>query len=75
MTGLSGGGWQTIILGALDKRLSLLVPNAGYIGLENRVVQRSEVGDLEQNPTDLVLIADYTHLTAMLAASCLVDLQ
>ena len=67
MTGLSGGGWQTIILGALDKRLSLLVPNAGYIGLENRVVQRSEVGDLEQNPTDLVLIADYTHLTAMLA--------
>ena len=67
MTGLSGGGWQTIILGSLDKRLSLLVPNAGYIGLDQRVAHRSDIGDLEQNPTDLVSIADYTHLTAMLA--------
>jgi dienelactone hydrolase len=66
MTGLSGGGWQTIILGALDTRLSLLAPIAGYIGLDQRVAHRSDIGDLEQNPTDLVSIADYTHLTAML---------
>ena len=65
MTGLSGGGWQTIILGSLDNRLSLLVPNAGHIGLDQRVDHRSDIGDLEQNPTDLVSIADYTHLTAM----------
>jgi dienelactone hydrolase len=67
MTGLSGGGWQTIILSALDTRISLAVPNAGYIDLHNRIAHRSDIGDLEQNPTDLVSIADYTHLTAMLA--------
>ncbi|MBI1929976.1 acetylxylan esterase, partial [Candidatus Poribacteria bacterium] len=67
MTGLSGGGWQTILLSALDTRISTIVPNAGYIGLESRVVHRGDIGDLEQNPTDLVSIADYPHLTAMLA--------
>ena len=67
MTGLSGGGWQTIILSALDKRISLSAPNAGYIDLKNRIDYRSDIGDLEQNPTDLVSIADYTYLTGMLA--------
>jgi len=67
MTGLSGGGWQTIILSALDTRISLAVPTAGYIDLHNRVAHRSDIGDLEQNPTDLVSIADYPQLTAMLA--------
>ncbi|MBM3238628.1 acetylxylan esterase [Candidatus Poribacteria bacterium] len=67
MTGLSGGGWQTIILSALDTRISLVVPNAGYICLFCRVDNVSDIGDLEQNPTDLVSIADYPCLTAMLA--------
>ena len=67
MTGLSGGGWQTIILSALDERISLSAPNAGYIDLKNRIDYRSDIGDLEQNPTDLVSIADYTYLTGMLA--------
>lgn len=67
MTGLSGGGWQTIILSSLDSRISTVVPNAGYIGLSYRIDYLEDVGDLEQNPTDLVSIADYPHLTAMLA--------
>jgi len=67
MTGLSGGGWQTIILSSLDTRISLVVPNAGYICILCRVDNESDIGDLEQNPTDLVSIADYTYLTAMLA--------
>jgi hypothetical protein len=67
MTGLSGGGWQTIILSSLDTRISLVVPNAGYICLFCRVDNVSDIGDLEQNPTDLVSIADYPCLTAMLA--------
>ena len=40
---------------------------AGYIDLKNRIDYRSDIGDLEQNPTDLVSIADYTYLTGMLA--------
>ncbi|MBD3181540.1 hypothetical protein GF312_04555 [Candidatus Poribacteria bacterium] len=67
MTGLSGGGWQTIILSSLDTRISATTPNAGYIGLDYRTQFREDVGDLEQNPSDLLTIADYTHLTAMLA--------
>jgi dienelactone hydrolase len=67
VTGLSGGGWQTIILSALDTRVRLAVPNAGYIGLDVRVEHQRDIGDIEQNPTDLVTIADYPTLTAMLA--------
>ncbi len=67
MTGLSGGGWQTIILTSLDTRISAITPNAGYIGLDYRADFREDIGDLEQNPNDLLTIADYTHLTAMLA--------
>ncbi|MCB9781700.1 MAG: hypothetical protein H6751_01895 [Candidatus Omnitrophica bacterium] len=67
MTGLSGGGWQTIVLSSLDTRITACTPNAGYSSLEDRVKNRSDIGDLEQSPIDLLTIADYTHLTAMLA--------
>lgn len=67
VTGLSGGGWQTILLSALDTRVRLAVPVAGYIGLDVRVKHREDIGDIEQNPADLVTIADYPVLTAMLA--------
>ena len=67
VTGLSGGGWQTIIISALDTRVKLAAPNAGYIGIAERIDHRGDIGDLEQNPTDLVSMADYVHLTALLA--------
>jgi len=67
VTGLSGGGWQTIVLSALDTRVRLAAPNAGYIGLEQRAQCQGDIGDLEQNATDLVCQADYTWLTALLA--------
>jgi hypothetical protein len=66
VTGLSGDGWQTIILSALDNRVTFCVPVAGYSSLLQRIVNRSSIGDLEQNPNDLVGIADYSHLTAMM---------
>lgn len=67
MTGLSGGGWQTIILSSLDTRISATAPNAGYIGLDYRADFIQDTGDLEQNPNDLLTICDYPCLTAMLA--------
>ncbi len=67
MTGLSGGGWQTILLSALDHRVSLANPVAGYSSFKTRVAFFSDLGDSEQTPTDLAMLADYTHLTAMRA--------
>lgn len=67
VTGLSGGGWQTIVISSLDTRVSCAIPVAGYIGVLQRLAYNSDIGDLEQVPSDLCLYADYTHLTALLA--------
>jgi dienelactone hydrolase len=67
VAGLSGGGWQTIMLAALDPRVTLCNPVAGYSSFLTRAEDFSDLGDSEQTPVDLASIADYTHLTAMLA--------
>jgi dienelactone hydrolase len=67
VTGLSGGGWQTITLSALDPRVKLCNPVAGYSSLVNRCLDARDLGDAEQVATDLGTVVDYTHLTAMLA--------
>ncbi len=68
VTGLSGGGWQTIFLSSLDTRVKLAVPVAGYSSFVTRTqFPDMDLGDSEQTPTDLAVYADYTHLTAMLA--------
>lgn len=69
VTGLSGGGWQTIFLSALDERVKMAVPVAGYSSTTTKVEARQygDLGDLEQNGTDFLANVDYTHLTAMMA--------
>ncbi len=68
VTGLSGGGWQTITLSALDERVAVAVPVAGYSSLVTGIEHPEYVGnDIEQNATDFRERQDYTHLTAMRA--------
>lgn len=67
VTGLSGGGWQTIFISALDTRVGLSNPVAGYSSFFTRVRYVSDLGDSEQTPSDMATVADYAHLTAMLA--------
>lgn len=68
VTGLSGGGWQTIFIGALDERVALANPVAGYSSFVTRAqFPATDLGDSEQTPSDLATVADYTHLTAMRA--------
>ncbi len=67
VSGLSGGGWQTIVISALDPRVTLSNPVAGYSSYRTRARFPSDLGDSEQTPNDLATVADYTHLTALLA--------
>jgi dienelactone hydrolase len=67
VSGLSGGGWQTIFISALDTRVTLTNPVAGYSSFRTRIEHHKDLGDSEQTPCDLATIADYTHLTAMMA--------
>ncbi len=67
VTGLSGGGWQTIFISSLDTRVTLTNPVAGYSGFHTRLKHYKDLGDSEQTPCDLATVADYTHLTALMA--------
>lgn len=70
MTGLSGGGWQTIVLSALDERVKVTNPVAGFSSLYSRLEANGyeEFGDLEQLPPDFLRGFDYPYLVAMMAS-------
>ena len=67
VTGYSGGGWQTIFISALDPRVTFANPVAGYSSFRTRARHLKDLGDSEQTPCDLATLADYTHLTALMA--------
>ncbi|MDR3632825.1 MAG: hypothetical protein P4L84_03260 [Isosphaeraceae bacterium] len=67
VTGLSGGGWQTIFISAFDTRVTLTDPVAGYSSFTTRIKHFSDLGDSEQTPCDLATVTDYAIMTAMMA--------
>lgn len=69
MTGLSGGGWQTIILSSLDERVKVSAPVAGFSSIIPRVEAKEfgDIGDVEQSATDLFDGRDYPWLAALRA--------
>jgi hypothetical protein len=68
VTGLSGGGWQTIFLSALDTRVTLANPVAGHSSFVTRAQWPAlDLGDSEQTPSGLAAVADYAHLNALVA--------
>ena len=74
VTGLSGGGWQTIMLSALDTRVGLAMPVAGYSSYTTRAQwPQMDLGDSEQTPSDLASVADYTHFAALMSPRRLVE--
>lgn len=67
VTGLSGGGWQTIMLSSLDPRVAVAVPVAGYSAFVSKLEREGDYGDNEQIPQDFLDGQDYSHLTALRA--------
>lgn len=67
VTGLSGGGWQTIFISGLDPRVTLSNPVAGYSSFRTRIRNHTDLGDSEQTPCDLATVTDYAQLTALRA--------
>jgi dienelactone hydrolase len=67
VTGLSGGGWQTTILGALDQRVAVSVEVAGIGALQSNLVRPLDTDEIEENATDLTQDEDYPFFVAIRA--------
>ena len=67
VTGLSGGGWQTTVLSALDERVSVMVEVAGIGSMETNLARPTDTQEVEETATDLLNGFDYPFLLAMRA--------
>ena len=67
VTGLSGGGWQTVLISSLDERVSVMVEVAGFGSLESNLTRPTDSSDVEEDATDLMMGFDYPFLVAMRA--------
>jgi dienelactone hydrolase len=67
VTGLSGGGWQTVMISSLDERVKVMVEVAGIGSLESNLTRPTDSSDVEEDATDLMMGFDYPFLVAMRA--------
>lgn len=66
-TGLSGGGWQTTLIGALDPRIAVSVEVAGIGSRETNLTHPRDLYEVEENAPDLMRGFDYPEFVAMRA--------
>jgi dienelactone hydrolase len=66
-TGLSGGGWQTVVLSALDPRIAASVEVAGIAAKESNLTNPRDTYEIEEDAPDLMKGIDYPAFIAMRA--------
>ena len=66
-TGLSGGGWQTVVLSALDPRISVSVEVAGIGSRESNLTIPRDTYEIEEDAPDVMQGFDYPTFIAMRA--------
>jgi hypothetical protein len=67
VTGLSGGGWQTVMLSALDPRVAVAVEVAGIGSRESNLTHPVDTDETEEDAPDLMQQQDYPELIALRA--------
>ena len=67
VTGLSGGGFQTILLSSTDPRVAVTVEVAGFGALQSNITSPGDTSEVEEDATDLMDGEDYPTFVAMRA--------
>lgn len=67
VTGLSGGGWQTLMISAFDERVAAAAEVAGFGSLETNLTRPTDTQEVEEDATDLVRELDYPFFVAFRA--------